>query len=73
MRKVLPPEWTPGASGDELGSYHRLSKNRAGLERPQGPRAEKFPEAVLKSQTEHQSKVMVFIFEWMKGNGTGTR
>lgn len=63
MRKVLPPEWTPGASGDKLGSYSRLSENTAGPERPQHPRAEKFPEAVLKSQTEHRSKVLVFSFE----------
>lgn len=63
MRKVLPPEWTPGASGDKLGSYCSLSENTAGLEKPQGPRAEKFPEAVLKSQTEHRSKVLVFSFE----------
>lgn len=59
----LLPATLAGASGDKLGSYRRLSENTAGLERPQGPRAEKFPEAVLKSQTEHQSKITVFSFE----------
>lgn len=45
MKKVLPPERTPGASGEELGAYSRLSW--AG--EASGSRAEKVPEAVLKS------------------------
>lgn len=49
VQKVLTPERNPGASGKDLGSHSRLSKNTAGLERPQGLRAEKFPEAMSKS------------------------